>query len=44
MCRLMRVTQMLTSVYHPQTDGLEECFYKTLKSMLCKLIEEDGKD
>ena len=44
MCQLLHVGQVRTSVYHPQTDGLVERFNKTLKSMLRKLIEVDGKD
>ena len=44
MCRLLRVAQVRTSVYHPQTDGLVERFNKTLKSMMRKMITDDGKD
>ena len=44
MCQLLQVGQVRTSVYHPQTDGLVERFNKTLKSMLRKLVETDGKD
>ena len=34
MCRLLHVTQVRTSVYHP----------KTLKSMLRKLVDKDSRD
>lgn len=37
-CNLLRIKQVRTSVYHPQTDGLVERFNKTLKQML-KVIE-----
>ena len=30
-----------TSAYHPQTDGLVECFNRTLTSMLAKTVEVD---
>lgn len=43
-CQLLKVKQIRTSVYHPQTDGLVERFNKTLKQMLRKMIETDGKD
>ena len=41
---LLQVTQIRTSVYHPQTDGLVERFNKTLKSMLKKAMDTDGKN
>lgn len=44
MCRLLHVTQLWTSVYHPQTDRLVERFNKTLKSMMRKMIDTDGKE
>ena len=40
----LNVTRIRTSVYHPQTDGLVERFNQTLKRMLKKLPDADGKD
>ena len=40
----LNVTRIKTSVYHPQTDGLVERFNQTLKRMLKKLPDADGKD
>ncbi|KAL0159094.1 hypothetical protein M9458_047170, partial [Cirrhinus mrigala] len=34
LCTLLRVIQLRTTVYHPQTDGLMERFNATLKKML----------
>ncbi|KAJ8364932.1 hypothetical protein SKAU_G00137630 [Synaphobranchus kaupii] len=44
LCTLLRVKQLRTSVYHPQTDGLVERFNKTLKAMLRKVIGENGSN
>ena len=41
---LLQVKQLRTSVYHPLTDGLVECFNKTLKRMLKKAMDTDGKN
>ena len=43
-CKLLQIDQVRTSVFHPQKDGLVEWFNQTLKGMLCKKIEEDGKN
>ena len=44
LCALLRVKQVRTSVYHPQTDGLVERFNKTLKAMLRKAVGQDGRN
>ena len=42
--RLLHIHPICTSPYHPQTDGMVERFNKTLKSMLRKLVEGEGKN
>ena len=42
--RLLQVTALRTTPYHPQTDGLTERFNQTLKSMLRKFATKEGKD
>ena len=42
--RLLKVSAIRTSPYHPQTDRLVERFNQTLKEMLHKSAQEDGKD
>ena len=42
--RLLSVKAIRTSPYHPQTDGLVECFNQTLKAMLRKVADDEGKD
>ncbi|KAI2667414.1 Retrovirus-related Pol polyprotein from transposon 17.6 [Labeo rohita] len=44
LCRLLQVKQLRTTVYHPQTDRLVECFNQTLKQMLRRVAAEDKRD
>ncbi|KAL0199892.1 hypothetical protein M9458_003079, partial [Cirrhinus mrigala] len=41
LCRLLRVKQLRTTVYHLQTDGVVERFNQTLKQMLRQVTAED---
>ncbi len=44
LCRLLKVKQLRTTVYHPQADGLVGRFNQTLKQMLRWVAAEDKRD
>ncbi len=44
LCRLLKVKQLRTTVYHPQADRLVERFNQTLKQMLRLVAAEDKRD
>jgi len=41
---LLGIRSLRTTPYHPQTDGLTECFNQTLKQMLRKFVNNSGTD
>ena len=41
---LLNIRPICTLPYHPQTDGLVECFNKPLKALLRKLVSKEGRD
>jgi len=41
---LLQIHLIRTSPYHPQTDALAKVFNKTLKSLLRKLVNKEGRD
>ncbi|KAJ1097376.1 hypothetical protein NDU88_002496 [Pleurodeles waltl] len=43
-CKTLGISQIRTSVYHPQTDGLVERYNRTIKTLLRKVVEESGRD
>ena len=42
--QLLHIKPIRTTPYHPQTDGLVERFNGTLKAMLRKTVDEEGRD
>ncbi len=44
LCRLLKVKQLRTTIYHPLKDGLVERFNQTLKQMLRSVAAEDKCD
>lgn len=42
--QLLGIPSLRTTPYHPQTDGLTECFNQTLKQMLRKFVNDWGTD
>ena len=42
--RPLHILLIVTSPYHPQTDGLDEHFNQTLKAMLSRFADSEGKD
>ena len=41
--QMFGVSHIKTSAYHPERDGMVECYNVTLKSRLCKYIERFGR-
>lgn len=42
--QLVGLQALHTTMYHPQTNGLVECFNGTLKRMMHKFVQESNRD
>ena len=43
-CRVLGITNLYTSAYHPQTNGQVERYNRTIASMLCNYVNEHQDD
>ena len=43
-CKVMGIKKVNTTAYHPQSDGLEQRFSRTLLDILSKTVKAGGKD
>jgi len=44
LCRWMDIDKVRTSAYRPSTNGMVECYHRTLNSILGKIIREDQRN
>ena len=44
MCRLLGIKKTRTTPYYPQSDGMVECFNRTLEAQLSKFADHNQKD
>lgn len=44
MTKLLGIQKTQTTALHQQSDGMIECFYKTVGNMLATLVEKDQKN
>ena len=44
MCKILGMTKLQTTPYHPQTNGLVEILYQTIMQMIGKLGEDKKVD
>ena len=42
--RLLRVRLLMSTPFHPQTDGASECSIRTIAQILCSMISPDQRD
>lgn len=44
MCKVLHIKKTRTTPYHPQSDGMVECFNKTLVTMLSAYMNDHHSD
>ena len=44
LCKSLGITKTRTTLYHPQSDRMIECFNRTLLSMLSMVLGEEGEE